>query len=59
MQPNIAFVRPWHMHWGATSDEITQAMPGDSLVEGPLEALRAEPHSAKSGHRSRNHPSLI
>ena len=33
----IAVVRPWHMHWGATSDEITRAMPGDSLVRGPFE----------------------
>lgn len=33
----LAVVRPWHAHWGATSGEIARAMPGDSLVEHPLE----------------------
>jgi len=33
----IAMVRPWHMHWGATSDEVTRPMPGDSLVQDPGE----------------------
>ena len=33
----IAFVRPWHMHWGATADDVSRAIPGDSLVQDPLE----------------------
>jgi hypothetical protein len=28
-------IRPWHLHWGATRDEITLSLPGDSLVEDP------------------------
>ena len=22
-------IRPWHLHWGATAEEVSQAMPGD------------------------------
>jgi hypothetical protein len=33
----VALFRPWHMHWGATFDEVTRDMPGDSLVQDPLE----------------------
>lgn len=33
----VAFVRPWHMHWGATAAEISRAMPGDTLVIDPIE----------------------
>lgn len=25
-------MRPWHMRWGATSDEVRAAMPGDDVV---------------------------
>jgi hypothetical protein len=33
----VALFRPWHMHWGATPDEVRRVMPGDSLVQNPLE----------------------
>jgi hypothetical protein len=33
----LAFVRPWHKHWGATADEIARSFPGDSLVQDPQE----------------------
>jgi len=25
-------VRPWHLRWGASDEEVTQALPGDELV---------------------------
>lgn len=25
-------IRPWHMRWGATSEEVVSAMPGDDVV---------------------------
>ncbi|HEY4633955.1 MAG TPA: alpha/beta hydrolase [Candidatus Limnocylindrales bacterium] len=35
-------LRPWHLHWGATSDEMSSTMPGDELVHhAHLEATRA------------------
>jgi hypothetical protein len=33
----VAMFRPWHIHWGATPREIARAMPGDNLVQDPLE----------------------
>jgi hypothetical protein len=33
----VAFFRPWHTRWGATTDEISRTMPGDGLVQNPLE----------------------
>jgi hypothetical protein len=33
----IALIRPWHIHWGATADEVARIMPGDSLVQNPME----------------------
>jgi hypothetical protein len=33
----LAVIRPWHMHWGATSGEVTRPLPGDSLVQDPQE----------------------
>ena len=33
----VAFVRPWHTHWGATAAEIGRVMPGDALVYDPIE----------------------
>jgi hypothetical protein len=28
-------LRPWHLRWGATDEEIARAMPGDAAVENP------------------------
>jgi len=27
--------RPWHLRWGATSDEVARSLPGDELVPQP------------------------
>lgn len=29
-------VRPWHVRWGATDEEVARAMPGDELVVQPI-----------------------
>ncbi len=29
-------VRPWHLRWGATEEEISASLPGDELVPRPL-----------------------
>lgn len=29
------FVRPWHLKWGATKEELKMSLPGDGLVENP------------------------
>jgi hypothetical protein len=29
------FVRPWHLKWGATDEELKRSLPGDELVEHP------------------------
>lgn len=29
-------VRPWHLEWGATADEVRRPMPGDELVPHPM-----------------------
>jgi pimeloyl-ACP methyl ester carboxylesterase len=35
-------LRPWHLHWGATPEEVASAMPGDELLpHAHLEATRA------------------
>lgn len=28
-------VRPWHLRWGATDEEVKMSLPGDELVEQP------------------------
>ena len=28
----LLLVRPWHLRWGATDDEVDEALPGDDLV---------------------------
>jgi len=28
-------VRPWHLRWGATDEEVKMQLPGDELVENP------------------------
>lgn len=36
------FIRPWHLRWGATEEEITKPLPGDELVPHPaIESTRA------------------
>lgn len=30
-----AAIRPWHMRWGATDEEVRRAMPGDEIVRHP------------------------
>ncbi|HEU5012709.1 MAG TPA: hypothetical protein VFT66_09210 [Roseiflexaceae bacterium] len=30
-----AAIRPWHMRWGATDEEVRRAMPGDEIVPHP------------------------
>ena len=37
----LLVVKPWHMRWGATDDEVTRAMPGDELIPGAGSATRA------------------
>src|SRR5271169_2931552 len=35
-------VRPWHMKWGASPNEIEQSMPGDEAIPAPkIETTRA------------------
>ena len=34
-------IRPWHLRWGATDEEVTRPMPGDDLLAGPGSATRA------------------
>ncbi len=35
-------IRPWHLRWGATDEEIDRDMPGDDLVANPhLDSTRA------------------
>jgi hypothetical protein len=38
----LLVVRPWHMNWGATDEEVRMRLPGDELVLHPmLESTRA------------------
>jgi hypothetical protein len=32
----IIAVRPWHLRWSATPEEVTRALPGDQLVAQPV-----------------------
>ena len=35
-------IRPWHLRWGATDEEVNRPMPGDDLCEKPhLDSTRA------------------
>lgn len=35
-------IRPWHLRWGATDEELTKPLPGDELVPDPaFESTRA------------------
>jgi hypothetical protein len=36
------FIRPWHLRWGATDEELSKPLPGDELVPEPaIESTRA------------------
>jgi hypothetical protein len=38
----LLWIRPWHLTWGATSQEVARAMPGDEIVKHPtFNATRA------------------
>ena len=38
----LLFVRPWHLRWGATDEDVRKSLPGDELVPHPtLESTRA------------------
>ena len=38
----LLVLRPWHLRWGATDDEVRKELPGDELVPHPtLESTRA------------------
>ena len=28
----VLVLRPWHLHWGATEEEVSRSMPGDDLI---------------------------
>ena len=34
-------IKPWHLRWGATDDEIARTMPGDELIPGAGTATHA------------------
>ena len=34
-------IRPWHLRWGATDEELARAMPGDDLLPDAKPATRA------------------
>lgn len=43
-------VRPWHLHWGATTQEIASVLPGDDLILDPnWTATRAVTINASPG----------
>lgn len=31
----LLIIRPWHLHWGATKEEVMLSLPGDSIVQKP------------------------
>jgi hypothetical protein len=31
-------IRPWHLRWGLTDDEVSRSLPGDELVPQPKQA---------------------
>ena len=38
----LRFIRPWHLRWGATDEEVERRLPGDDEVKHPtLNATRA------------------
>jgi len=37
----LLVVKPWHMRWGATDNEVARTMPGDELIPSAGSATRA------------------
>jgi hypothetical protein len=38
----VRVIRPWHLRWGATDEEVARSMPGDDIVLNPdFNATRA------------------
>jgi hypothetical protein len=31
----VFLIRPWHLRWGATDEEVNMTLPGDEFVENP------------------------
>ena len=31
----LMVIRPWHLKWGATDEEVNRALPGDDLISNP------------------------
>ena len=34
-------IKPWHLRWGATDEEVARTMPGDEIIHGAGSATRA------------------
>jgi hypothetical protein len=44
-------IRPWQLRWGATDDEVVEAMPGDEVVSRPtFDATRGVTVNARPEH---------
>ena len=37
----VGVLKPWHLHWGASDDEVARTMPGDQLIPDAVSATRA------------------
>ncbi len=37
----VALIKPWHLSWGATDEELRRSMPGDELLPDAVSATRA------------------
>lgn len=37
----LSVLKPWHMRWGTTDDEVTRPMPGDELIADAPNVTRA------------------
>ncbi|MDJ0924392.1 MAG: hypothetical protein QNJ77_07515 [Acidimicrobiia bacterium] len=37
----LRVIKPWHLRWGATDEEVARVMPGDELISGASSATRA------------------
>jgi hypothetical protein len=47
----LGLVRPWQLQWGASTEEVARAMPGDDLVDRPtFNATRAVTVAAGPEH---------